>query len=239
LTVFDTIDEVAVGDMRSKVRSLLGSFLFSGSDVDKKVSVLSGGEKGRLALCKLLLKPYNLLVLDEPTNHLDIQSKEVLKQALKVYDGTLLIVSHDRDFLDGLVDSIYEVTPHGLKEYLGSIYDFLKTKNVGSLAQFEMKKKGEDKKESASNNKNDYHERKERIREERRLKNKVNKCEKEIESLEAQIKKLDEIITTLDYSDADKSQKILGEYATLKERLDNVMFEWEEVENALALIKYE
>ena len=236
-SVFETIDEVAVGDARIKVRTILGSFLFSGDSVDKKVKVLSGGEKGRLALCKLLLHPYNLLVLDEPTNHLDIRSKEILKQAVKEYDGTLLIVSHDRDFLDGLVDLIYEVTPTGLKEHLGSIYDFLKSKNVETLAQFEQKaqEKKEVKKESSG--KNEYLERKERQREERKLKNKVSKCEREIEELEVKIKELDAVIAELDYSDQEKSSAILAEYGELKEKVENLMFEWEDAENRLAVMR--
>ncbi|NNE55532.1 MAG: ABC-F family ATP-binding cassette domain-containing protein, partial [Flavobacteriales bacterium] len=238
-TVFETIDEEAVGDMRTKVRSLLGSFLFSGESVDKKVKVLSGGEKGRLALCKLLLKPYNLLILDEPTNHLDIRSKEILKQALKEYDGTMLIVSHDRDFLNGLTDSIYEVTPTGFKEHLGSIYDFLKSKNVDSLAQFEFKEKAKEAKSEEGKKKNDYLERKERAREERKLKNKVAKCEKEIAKLEIRIKELDAEVANLDYSDQDHSSKVLAEYAEVKQKLENEMFEWEQAENQLALMKFE
>ena len=237
-TVFDTIDEEATGDLRTQVRSILGSFLFSGDDVDKRVSVLSGGEKGRLALCKLLLEPYNLLVLDEPTNHLDIRSKEVLKQSLKNYDGTLLIVSHDRDFLSGLVDTIYEVTPTGLQQYLGTVYDFLKSKNVDTLAQFEQTKK-EKQVKKASSGKNDYQERKERDRELRKLKNKVSKCEKLIEELEAKLKEMDAVVAELDYSDQEKSSKVLAEYAEMKQQLDDTMFEWEEAENTLAVMKFD
>lgn len=238
-TVFDTIDEEATGDLRTQVRSILGSFLFSGDDVDKRVSVLSGGEKGRLALCKLLLEPYNLLVLDEPTNHLDIRSKEVLKESLKNYDGTLLIVSHDRDFLNGLVDTIYEVTPTGLQQYLGTVYDFLKSKNVDSLAQFEQTKKDKQTKKNSGGGKNEYQERKERDRELRKLKNKVSKCEKLIEELEAKLKEMDAVVAELDYSDQAKSSKILAEYSEIKQRLDNTMFEWEEAENTLAVMKFD
>lgn len=238
-SVFETIDEEARGDLRTQVRSMLGSFLFSGDDVDKKVSVLSGGEKGRLALCKLLLEPYNLLVLDEPTNHLDIRSKEVLKEALKQFDGTLLIVSHDRDFLNGLVDTIYEVTPTGLKQYLGTVYDFLKSKNVDTLAQFEQTKKEKKERKTGAGNKNDYLERKERDREMRKLKNKVSKCEKLIEELEAKIKELDAVVAELDYSDQEKSSKVLAEYAEVKQKLDDTMFEWEEAENLLAVMKFD
>lgn len=238
-SVFDTIDEEATGDLRTQVRSILGSFLFSGDDADKRVSVLSGGEKGRLALCKLLLEPYNLLVLDEPTNHLDIRSKEVLKEALRSYDGTLLIVSHDRDFLNGLVDTIYEVTPTGLKQYLGTVYDFLKSKNVDSLAQFEQTKKNKLDKKSGEGNKNDYKERKERDRDLRKLKNKVAKCEKLIAELEAKLKEMDKVVADLDYSDQTKSAKILADYAEVKQQLEDTMFEWEEAENTLAVLKFD
>jgi ATP-binding cassette subfamily F protein 3 len=139
-TVFETIDDEAVGDIRKNVRSLLGSFLFSGDDVDKKVKVLSGGEKARLAFCKLLLQPYNFLVLDEPTNHLDLASKEVLKQALQRFDGTMLVVSHDRDFLNGLTNIVYEIKPDRLKIWQGDVLDFLKEKKAESIAAFERAK---------------------------------------------------------------------------------------------------
>ena len=144
-TVFQTIDDEAVGDIRKSIRSLLGAFLFSGDDIDKKVKVLSGGEKARLAMCKLLLQPYNFLVLDEPTNHLDLASKEVLKQALLKYDGTMLVVSHDRDFLDGLTKIVYEIMPDRLKVWEGNVLDFLKEKRAASIAQFEkaVKKKAD------------------------------------------------------------------------------------------------
>jgi ATP-binding cassette subfamily F protein 3 len=141
-TVFETIDEEAVGDMRTQVRSLLGAFLFSGEDVDKKVRVLSGGERGRLSLCKLMLTPYNFLILDEPTNHLDIRSKNVLKKAIQNFEGTFIVVSHDRDFLQGLTNKTYEFTPDGIKEYLGTIDEFLEKKKVDSFRQFESEKSG-------------------------------------------------------------------------------------------------
>ena len=140
LTVFETLDEVAVGEIRKRLRSILGSFLFSGEDVDKKVKVLSGGEKARLALCKLLLHPYNLLILDEPTNHLDIKAKEVLKGALQAFDGTLIVVSHDRDFLSGLTELVYEVTPNGLKQYIGDIKQFLHENTPQASARMSRKR---------------------------------------------------------------------------------------------------
>lgn len=140
LTVFETLDEVAVGEIRKRLRSILGAFLFSGEDADKKVKVLSGGEKARLALCKLLLHPYNLLILDEPTNHLDIRAKEVLKGALQAFDGTLIVVSHDRDFLNELTELVYEVTPNGLKQYIGDIKQFLHEKHAISIRAYEAEK---------------------------------------------------------------------------------------------------
>ena len=136
LTVLQTLEEVAVGDVRKQLRGLLGSFLFSGEDVDKKVKVLSGGEKARLALCKLLLHPYNVLILDEPTNHLDLKSKTVLKQALKGFDGSLVVVSHDRDFLSDMTQLVYEVTPQGLKQYIGDIKQFLHEKHAASISAY-------------------------------------------------------------------------------------------------------
>jgi ATP-binding cassette subfamily F protein 3 len=139
-TVFDIIDDDAVGDIRKNIRGLLGSFLFSGDTIDKKVKVLSGGEKNRLALCKLLLHPYNLLVLDEPTNHLDMRSKEVLKNALLKYDGTLIVVSHDRDFLEGLTEKMYYFGKQSVKPFIGTIYEFLKYNKLNSLADLERKK---------------------------------------------------------------------------------------------------
>ena len=139
LTVFQTIDNIAVGEIRTKIRNILGSFLFSGDDIDKKVKVLSGGERSRLALAKLLLEPVNLLILDEPTNHLDIRSKDILKQALIKYDGTLIIVSHDRDFLDGLTNKIFEFKNTKIKEHLGGIYEFLEKKKFSSLRELEIK----------------------------------------------------------------------------------------------------
>jgi ATP-binding cassette subfamily F protein 3 len=138
MTVFETIDDVATGEMRTRVRNLLGCFLFSGEDVDKKVKVLSGGEKSRLALAKLLLDPINLLVLDEPTNHLDLRSKAVLKEALQQYDGTLLVVSHDRDFLRGLTDRVYEFGDGKIKEFIGDIYDYLESKQVENMREYEQ-----------------------------------------------------------------------------------------------------
>ena len=138
-TVYDTLDRVAVGDIRTRLRDILGAFLFRGEDVDKKVKVLSGGERTRLALLKLLLEPVNLLILDEPTNHLDIKTKDILKQALVDFDGTLIVVSHDRDFLDGLVTKVYEFGNQRVREHLCGIYEFLETKKMENLQELERK----------------------------------------------------------------------------------------------------
>ena len=137
LTVFDTIDRVAVGDIRTKIRDILGAFMFGGEASDKKVKVLSGGEKTRLAMIRLLLEPVNLLILDEPTNHLDMKTKDILKQAIKDFNGTVIVVSHDREFLDGLVDKVYEFGNKRIKEHLGGIYDFLQRKKMETLQDLE------------------------------------------------------------------------------------------------------
>ena len=140
LTVFQTIDDIAVGDIRTKIKNLLGAFMFSGDDIDKKVKVLSGGEKTRLAMIKLLLEPVNLLILDEPTNHLDMKTKDILKSALKDFDGTLILVSHDRDFLDGLAEKVYEFGNNKVKEHFGDINSFLESKKMNNLKEIERKK---------------------------------------------------------------------------------------------------
>ena len=234
-TVFQTIDDEAVGEIRTQIRALLGTFLFQGEDIDKKVKVLSGGEKARLALCKLLLKPCNLLIMDEPTNHLDMKSKDMLQAALKNYDGTLIMVSHDRHFLHGLVNMIYEVTPSGLKQFIGDIYEFLEKKKASSIASFEQVKKKEAaaKKSEGSNNKQDYIDRKERDKKKRKLTNKISKCQKEIEEAEVKLKKMDEELATIDYSDESKSGSLLKEYAFLKDRVGELMGQWEEAEMEL------
>src|SRR5665811_758551 len=162
-TVLQTIDDIAKGDIRTKIRDMLGAFLFRGDDVEKKVKVLSGGERARLALVKLLLEPTNLLVLDEPTNHLDMRSKDILKQALIRYDGTLIVVSHDRDFLDGIVGKVYEFKHNKIKENIGGIYDFLRKKKIENLKEIERKDKikNESVQENVSSNKQKYLNKKE------------------------------------------------------------------------------
>ncbi|NQX90596.1 MAG: ABC-F family ATP-binding cassette domain-containing protein [Flavobacteriales bacterium] len=227
-TVFEILDDEAKGEIRTRLRALLGAFLFSGEDIDKKVKVLSGGEKARLALCKLLLEPYNLLILDEPTNHLDIQSKEVLKSALQDYDGTLMVVSHDRDFLSGLTELVYEVTPSGLKEYIGDIKEFLNSKRADSIAAYEadiaVAKK---EKTSDSTQKNDYQDRKNREKKKRKLTNAISKAERVISETEEKMKALEKEIASLDYSDQKKADFVLAEYESLKQENETALETWE------------
>lgn len=237
-TVFETIDDIAVGDIRKKVRMILGGFLFSGEDVDKKVKVLSGGEKTRLSLCKLLLEPYNLLVLDEPTNHLDIKSKEILKHALIKYDGTLLIVSHDRDFLDGLTDRIYEIRNEQISIHHFGIKEFLNYRKKESIVDFEhnsnpiLKSKGK----VISKNKKEYLDKKNEEKKERILKNKITRLEIKIAELETKIKGLDEQILGLDYNDKVQTEKILGSYNVAKSELDKAYNQWEVISEEMDTI---
>lgn len=222
-TVFETIDEEAVGDMRTAVRSLLGAFLFSGEDVDKKVSVLSGGERGRLAMCKLMLTPNNFLILDEPTNHLDIRSKEVLKEALNKFDGTFIIVSHDREFLQGLTNKTYEFTGDGIKEFLGTVDEFLEKKKVDGFRQFEQDKKPieivtSQKSQIVSPEK----------KQEPKIDNKLKEVEKKIEKLEAEIKTWEAKMTTEDFlNKAAADNTAYDAYNKLKTQLEGLMTEWE------------
>ncbi len=234
-TVFETIDGAAEGDIRARVRSLLGAFLFSGDDIDKKVKVLSGGEKARLALCKLLLQPCNLLILDEPTNHLDMRSKDVLKQALIDYDGTMIVVSHDRDFLSGLTELVYEITPRGLKQYIGDIQAFLNERNAASIAAFEadterVKNEGSP---SIPQNKNNYAERKEAEKQRRKLQNAVERLEKQIAETEEEVSQLEAQLATVDYSDAKTAEALIKQHAEAKARLDGLYLEWETAGEAL------
>ena len=185
-TVFDTLDRIAVGDIRTKLRDILGAFFFSGEDIDKKVKVLSGGEQNRLAMAKLMLQPYNLLILDEPTNHLDIQSKAVLKQALQKYDGTLILVSHDRDFLDGLTTHIYEVKNTQIKEVMGNLETYLDQLRQEELESAKTPNK-EEEKPSESNNKASYIQQKEKEKEQRKLQTQISKIEKQIQDCEDEI----------------------------------------------------
>ncbi|MBR1769375.1 MAG: ABC-F family ATP-binding cassette domain-containing protein [Bacteroidales bacterium] len=222
-TVFETIDEIAKGDVRTRIRSILGSFLFSDEDIDKKVKVLSGGEKTRLALAKLLLSQVNLLVLDEPTNHLDLDSKDILKNAVLKYDGTCIIVSHDRDFLQGLPDVIYEFKDRNIKEYHCDIFDFLEMKKLQSSQQTNLspsKEKKEDK--PVSDNKKLFEQNKEREKELRKKRNALQRIEKEIEELEKNIASMEEKINQ-DVQDND----FYLLYQEKKDSLSALMQEWE------------
>jgi ATP-binding cassette subfamily F protein 3 len=226
-TVFETIDDIAKGDIRSKIRDMLGAFLFRGDDIDKKVKVLSGGERSRLALVKLLLEPYNLLVLDEPTNHLDMRSKDILKQALIRYDGTLILVSHDRDFLDGIVNKIFEFRHHKIKEHIGGIYDFLRKKRIENLREIERKdvKKAEFQQDNISSNKQKYLERKEYDRNLRKLRRRLEESEKEIGKLEAEISAIDIILNSPEHSSPHTSDLFI-KYQELKVRHNVEMERW-------------
>ncbi|MBP5474516.1 MAG: ABC-F family ATP-binding cassette domain-containing protein, partial [Bacteroidales bacterium] len=232
-TVFDTIDEVAKGDMRTKVRDMLGAFLFSGEDIDKKVKVLSGGERSRLSLVRMLFEPFNLLVLDEPTNHLDMRSKDILKQAILKYDGTVIVVSHDRDFLDGVVSKVYEFRNHGIKEYLGGIYDFLRKKNIDNLRAIEIKDdpvKQTGDIAAPSSNKQRYLEKKEYDRTLRKLKKQVDLAETEIENIEQEIKYTEEKLNSPTL-ESQKRQELYEYYKILKKSLDTEMERWTQFTN--------
>lgn len=242
-TVFETIDRVATGDIRTKIRDMLGAFMFGGEDIDKKVKVLSGGEKTRLAMIKLLLEPVNFLILDEPTNHLDIRTKEILKQAIRDFEGTVIVVSHDRSFLDGLVEKVYEFGGGKVRENLGGIYEFLQRKKIDSLSELEKSKSavnsvslhtGESEKstaESSGNNqvltakesrKLSYTEMKEREKMLRKAKREVEKAEEEIKKLEGQLKLIEYKLSA-----GEASPEILKEYEEVNKKTENAMSVWE------------
>lgn len=241
-TVFETIDELAVGDVRRQVRSLLGSFLFGGDDIDKKVKVLSGGERGRLALCKLLLEPYNLLLLDEPTNHLDIKSKEVLKQSLIDYEGTLVMVSHDRDFMTGMCDRLFEFRDGHVKEYLCDIKEFMEIRKVERLNELDLDKSGVkavpvvEKKvaSNASATSSDF-EAQEQKKLQTQLSSQIKKSEQEIERLELEIKNLDaKLAVPATYDELSKDPHFFNSYNKLKKELEVEMAKWEDLSSKLA-----
>ena len=232
-TVFETIDEVAVGDVRTRIRNILGSFLFDENDIEKKVKVLSGGEKTRLALAKLLLEPVNLLVLDEPTNHLDMLSKDILKMALMQYDGTLIVVSHDRDFLQGLTDTIYEFSHHKVKQFKGDIFDFLQTKKIADLDDLNQKSQQNKAKSEVvvTQSKQDYLKNKERESGLRKIRNKISSCEQEIETLENKLKQMDDSLASSDFANQiSDMNKFYTEYEEIKKQLSERMNEWEELQ---------
>lgn len=229
-TVFTTIDDIAVGDIRPKIRTILGSFLFSGDDTGKKVKVLSGGERSRLSLAKLLLTPSNLLILDEPTNHLDMKSKDILKNALLQFTGTLIIVSHDRDFLQGLTNRVFEFRDQTIKEYIGDIYDFLEQRKLKNLQQLERNGKSvaqEKHDEPVSGNKQNWERRKLLEKEERKLKTRITRCETEIEALEKEISEKEEILGNPGkFADLLGNEQLFKEYESLKTRLQQEMDRW-------------
>ena len=224
-TVFSTLDRIAVGDIRSKLRDLLAQFLFRGEDIDKRVSVLSGGERARLGMAKLMLQSYNLLALDEPTNHMDIKSKEILKQALKAYDGTLIVVSHDRDFLDGLVDKMYEFRDGRVKEHLGTVADFLAKRKLETLQELERKltpaaapAKAEEQKKAA------FEERRQETRMDRKKKNRISYLECEIGKLEEKMKGIEAILAAP--TAQDDIMELTRTYLECKRDLDAKTEEW-------------
>lgn len=221
-TVFETIDEIAKGEVRTRIRNILGSFLFDEEDIEKKVKVLSGGEKTRLALAKLLLSEVNLLVLDEPTNHLDMDSKDILKNALLRYDGTCILVSHDRDFLQGLPDILYEFKDHNIKEYHCDIFDFLAMKKISQLDEMNLVMAKKEKEKTVSDNKRQFEQNKEKERELRKKRNNLQKIEKEIEELENTINIMEQKL-----SNGVQTDDFYTEYQNKKDQLAVLMSNWE------------
>lgn len=227
-TVFETIDYVAVGDIRTKIRDILGAFMFGGEASDKKVKILSGGERSRLAMIRLLLEPVNLLILDEPTNHLDMRSKDVLKEAIKAFDGTVIVVSHDREFLDGLVNKVYEFGNKKVREHMGGIYEFLQYKKIDSLRELEvsnsLKAAPYSKEKSVSDNKLSYEARKE-------LSRKIKKAERAVEDVEQVVSKLESEIAEMDVQLQSPEKASDNEYIMLYQKkqreLEQKVYEWE------------
>ena len=232
-TVFDTLDRVAVGDIRTRLRDILGAFLFRGEDIDKKVKVLSGGERSRLAMARLMLEPYNLLILDEPTNHMDMRSKDILKNALQKYDGTVVVISHDRDFLDGLVDRIYEWRDGGVQEYLGGIYYFLEKRKLDSLQEIERKDTPAEptQPKAATSGKLSYEQKKEQEKAVRKLRKAIENVEALLAQIEEQIAEFDtKFAIATEYNEADYAA-----YNELKASYDKQMHEWEKLNYELEL----
>ena len=243
LTVFDTIDRAAVGDIRLKIRDILGAFMFGGEASDKKVKVLSGGERSRLAMIKLLLESVNLLILDEPTNHLDMRSKDVLKEAIREFDGTVILVSHDREFLDGLVSKVYEFGDGKVKEHLGGIYDFLQSKggvtSPDSARSLDSVMTATKSAQSTSKDPNekivgggaaDYAARKEQTKAQRKLQKRVEECEKRVTQIETELRELEEWMAT---PTGAANAALFEQYSKLKNTLAEAEAEWEEAMMAL------
>jgi len=240
-SIFEVVEDAADEHSRPRVRDMLGSFLFSGDTVQKKVKVLSGGERARVALCKLLLEPVNLLIMDEPTNHLDMVSKDILKRALRNYDGTLIIVSHDRDFLENLTEKVYEFKDKNIKEYLGDINDFLKEKKVQDFTQFELenKQKSKVKKSDDSANKQSFNERKQLDKDIRKLSNKVGQFERAVERLEKELKELDEELANPErYKEISSQKGFFESYQDKQNELNENISSWEESLERLEELKH-
>lgn len=233
-TVYQTLESISPDDIRLRIRDILGAFLFRGEDVDKKVAVLSGGERARLGMAKLMLQPYNLLALDEPTNHMDIKSKDILKQALKKYDGSLVIVSHDRDFLDGLVDKLYEFRDGKVKEHLGSVADFLERRKIENLQELERRfkqatskqpvKQAEKQETNISEGQKAYAAKKAISKEERKIKNRITFLEKEIDKIESQMKEIEKVLSSP--GENDDVMELTRQYLENKRSLDAYTDEW-------------
>ncbi len=237
-TVFGTLDRIAVGDIRLKLRDILGAFLFKGEDIDKKVAVLSGGERARLAMAKLMLRPYNLLALDEPTNHMDIRSKDMLKQALKAYDGTLIIVSHDRDFLDGLVDKLYEFRDGKVKEHLGGVQEFLDRRKLENLSELErhykvVEEKSAEVVQKKEEARQEYQAKKYVSKEEKKIRNRISFLEKGIGELELKMKDIESVLSNP--GPEDDVMELTRAYLENKRELDFKMAEWEKLNEQLEL----
>ena len=236
-SVLQCIQDAADAETSSKVRDILGSFLFSNDDVDKKIKVLSGGERARVALCKLLLEPKNLLIMDEPTNHLDMVSKDILKRALQAYDGTLIIVSHDRDFLHGLTEKVYEFKDKNIKQYIGDINTFLKERNLMDFKQLEQKDKKESKKDKTKQQ-SSYHQQKDALKAKRKLQNKICKLEKQIQNLEQTQKQLDEkLADPQQFQELSKEKGFFEKYEHNQLKLAKMEQDWEKAIEQLEQLK--
>ena len=241
-TVFDTLDRVAVGEIRTKLRDILGAFLFRGEDIDKKVRVLSGGERARLAMARLMLEPYNLLVLDEPTNHMDMRSKDILKNAVQRYDGTVIVISHDREFLDGLVERVYEFRDGRVKEHLGGIYDFLRDRQIESMREIEQKKPSQaaapKTNKGGLSGKMLYEQKREAEKQLRKAERDVERAEEEIMALEKEIAEMDRKMADPAASGINLTDgTYYAEYNKKKEELTRLTYRWEELSITLDRIK--
>lgn len=234
-TVLETLEQIARNIPTQQLRNILGSFLFGGDAVDKKVRVLSGGEKGRLALARLLLEPVNLLVLDEPTNHLDMRSKDILKNALAQYDGTMILVSHDREFLDGLCNKVFEFNEGRIREFPGGVFEFLQSRKLANLKQLEVKKdankvKAEQKQEQKAESARQAAPNRGSDKEMKQLQTQLRNCEMKVEELETEIKKAEEKLADPElYSNQQEASVFLNKYEALKKELDAQMLKWEEL----------